>query len=119
VILIAKVFAKNFLVSLFVASWHLGAMISCIPLSDCGTSGSPSIFFQGLMSQPCALMRWGFYMSRSDGSMSSPCKLWFNSGWQTLRWQVLLSVCLWFRASLRVLELRKGPICLTLLIPGL
>jgi hypothetical protein len=112
VILIAKVFGKSFIVSLFAASWHIGATITCVPLSDYGTSGSPSLSFRGMMPKPCALTRWGFYMSRSDRSRSPPFKLWFRNGWRTLRWWVLLSVHLWFRASSWILGLRKGPMSL-------
>jgi hypothetical protein len=56
-ILFMKVFGWNSLVGLFVASCHLSATISCIPLSDCGTSGLSSLSFQGIMYDPCALTR--------------------------------------------------------------
>jgi hypothetical protein len=71
------------------------------------------------MFEPCTLTRWGFYTPWSDGSRFLPFKLWFSNGRRTLRWLVLLSVRLWFCASLRVLGLRKGPMCPTLLILSL
>jgi hypothetical protein len=36
---------------------HLGAMISCIPLFDCGRNGLPPLSLQGMMFEPCALTR--------------------------------------------------------------
>jgi hypothetical protein len=56
-VLIANVYGKNSLVGLFAASCHLGATISYIPLSNCGISSSPSLCFQGMMYDPCALTR--------------------------------------------------------------
>jgi hypothetical protein len=58
-------------------------------------------------------------MSQSDGSRSPLFKLWFDSGWRSLRWWVLLSVRPWFLASSWILGLCKGPMCPPLLIPRL
>jgi hypothetical protein len=50
-------FWEELSIGLFVARLHYSATISCIPLSDCGTSGSPSLSFQGMMFEPCTLTR--------------------------------------------------------------
>jgi hypothetical protein len=56
-VLIMKDFGRNSPIGLFAASSHLGAMIYCIPLSDCGTSDSVLLYFQGMTYDPCALTR--------------------------------------------------------------